>query len=193
MKLNRISLSLILMFCMVLAAMPFITGCGEDDANTPSNTAVESGKLTDVVTAVKAAYGENYFPSMPYDAEMVKELLGIAPELYTEIYAEGPALSFQIDTFIGAEAAEGKADELEAAINAYRDVLVADTFQYPANQLKIQASKVYRVDNYVFFVMLGTISEEAMQGEEGAVIALWEEQNVIAKDAIESTLGASVQ
>ena len=37
---------------------------------------------------------------------------------------------------------------------------IQDTCQYPMNQLKIQASKVYVKGNYVCFIMLGTISNK---------------------------------
>lgn len=151
-----------------------------------------SGKLNDVYNEVKAAYGENYLPSMAYDEASISEGLGIDKSLYKEIIAEAPMISIQVDTFIAAEAAEGKAGELETAVKAYRQKLLEDTRQYPVNQLKISASKVYRVDDYVFFVMLGSIGSEETNEDEGKVIELWKKQNEIAKEKIEKVLGKEV-
>lgn len=49
-------------------------------------------------------------------------------------------ISTFVETFIGVQAKDGKGDDVEAALNAYRDRLVGDTMQYPMNIAKIQAS-----------------------------------------------------
>ena len=57
------------------------------------------------------------------------------------------------------------------------------------NLLKIQASKVETVGDYVFFVMLGTIDEMAYT-EDSDMIKAYEEQNQIALDIIKKEIEA---
>lgn len=63
--------------------------------------------------------------------------------------------------------------ENPVGIKKYREELIQDTCQYPMNQLKIQASKVYVKGNYVCFIMLGTISNKQEEQSEDKVIAAY--------------------
>lgn len=116
-------------------------------------------KLLASYEAVKKAMGENYIPSAPIDATQLSEVYGVSEELIENVIAEGPMISVNVDTFIAVKAKEGKGEDVEKALNAYRDVLVADTMQYPMNLAKIQASKVIRDGDYVYFTLVGGIYE----------------------------------
>ena len=94
-------------------------------------------------------------------------------------------ISTFVETFIGAKAKEGKGDEVETALNAYRDRLVNDTMQYPMNIAKIQASQVIRHGDYVFFVMLGAPTDAAMEEGDEAALKSASENNQIAIDIID--------
>ena len=70
-------------------------------------------------------------------------------------------------------------------LNDYRDSQLNGAMQYPMNLPKIEASQVVRHGDYVFFVMLGTPSEEAeVQGEEAALESA-KENTQIAIDIID--------
>jgi hypothetical protein len=149
-----------------------------------------SGNLKKVHTAVKNAYGEQYIPSMALDETAFQELIGVKKELFIEYIAEMPMMSTHVDTFIGVEAKEGKAKEVEALLLAYREKLVSDTMQYPMNVPKIQASKVVAVDDYVFFVLLGEIPMEVLDtGDEAKIKNAAESGVKKAIDAINAALG----
>jgi len=94
-------------------------------------------------------------------------------------------ISTFVETFIGVKAKEGKGEEAEKALNTYRDQLVNDTMQYPMNVAKIQASQVIRHGDYVFFVMLGAPSDEAMEEGDEAALKSAAENNQIAVDIID--------
>ena len=173
-----LALSVLCVLTMILAV-----GCKKESAPEAVNV-----PITDIVEAVKAAYGENYLASMELDATMLEELYGVKPEMYTEIYGAMPMMSAQVDTFIAVRAAEGQADAVEAALNSYRDYLVADTFQYPVNVPKIAGSKVYRNGDYVFYIMLGEMPMEVIDQGDEAAKAHAEEQNQIAIDTINGLL-----
>lgn len=74
--------------------------------------------------------------------------------------------------------------ENPVGIKKYREELIQDTCQYPMNQLKIQASKVYVKGNYVCFIMLGTISNKQEEQSQDKVIAAYKKQNEKAVKAI---------
>ena len=177
-NIKRFVVSVLCVLTMILAV-----GCKKEGASVAANV-----PITDIVEAVKTAYGENYVANMELDATMLEELYGVKPEMYTEVYGAMPMMSAQVDTFIAVRAAEGQADAVEATLNGYRDYLVADTFQYPMNLPKIAGSKVYRNGDYVFFIMLGTMPMEVIDQGDEAAKAHAEEQNQIAIDTINGLL-----
>jgi predicted small lipoprotein YifL len=163
---------------------------GESAADAVEETSSEANasetELDKIHQAVKDAYGDKYIPSMEISTEELDGAYGITPDLYEEHITEGPMISVHVDLFLGFKAAEGKADELEQRLNDYRDMLLDNSLQYPSNISKIEASEVVRHDDYVFFIMLGTASEEALnQGEEAALESSMEE-NKKAIDAIDN-------
>lgn len=149
-----------------------------------------SGEMEAIKKAVVDAVGGNYFPNMMIDAELLGSMYGVSSDLYDDYMGEMPMISANVDALVVVKAKEGKAADVEDALNAYRDSLVNSTMQYPSNIGKIQASAVQTYGNYVCFVMLGgDITEQEAEGEE-AVITFCQEQNQLALDAIE---GAVVQ
>lgn len=165
----------------ILCILLFVTGC--------QSSAQPNASLQEVYQAVKDAYGDNYAPDVAYTEEQIEEILGIKPELYTEIYAEVPMISARADCFIAAQAADGKADELEQAVEAYRENLVSNSMQYPMNQPLVQSSQVVRTGDYVFFVLLGDIPMEVYEtGDDAAILEAAQEQIQIGVDAIKQAV-----
>lgn len=93
-------------------------------------------------------------------------------------------ISVHVDTFVAIRAKEGKGGDVEKLLGDYRTRLVDDSMQYPMNISKVQASEVVRHGDYVFFVMLGTASEEAQEQGEEAALQSAQEENKKAVDAI---------
>ena len=143
---------------------------------------------TDGMEAVKKAVtdllGEDYFPNMPLDPEMLEQMVGITPDMYEDYLAEVPMISANVDTLIVVKAAEGQADTVEATLNAYRDTKVGDTMQYPQNVGKIQASKVGRAGDYVIFTLLGGELGDLLDQGDDVVIAHCQEINDSVIEAI---------
>ncbi len=174
-----------------------MTACNKNDDNntttttTPELTTPESTtppvtvELSVIHEAVKAAYGEMYFPNMPLDPEYIASMKSISADLYSEYIVEIPMISANADEFMAFKAAEGKADQLETALNAYKDYLINESFQYPTNKVRVQASEVIRHGDYMFFVLLGGgISIETEGLGEDAMLKEAEEQVQIGVDVI---------
>ena len=164
-----------------------ITGCSSSPSTneTTAQETVVNVSLDDVLSDIKETYGENYIPNTPADDQMMSDVVGLSPELCESYVAEMPMISTFVETFIGAKAKEGKGDEVETALNAYRDRLVNDTMQYPMNIAKIQASQVIRHGDYVFFVMLGAPTDASMEEGDEAALNSAKENNQIAIDIID--------
>ena len=175
---------------LVLTAIS-LTACGgkKGPDNGGSGTVAESTQaitvdLEKVHQAVKDVYGENYIPSAANDAQALNDIFGVPADLYEEFIAEGPMISVHVDTFVAIRAKEGKGGDVEKLLGDYRTRLVEDSMQYPMNISKVQASEVVRHGDYVFFVMLGTASEEAQEQGEEAALQSAQEENKKAVDAI---------
>lgn len=188
----------IMMIAAVAATtLTVMTGCQAKPAKdaTQATTQVETQEttketvtakevdMTELYTAVKEAYGDEYIPSMPYDEQAMKELFGISADLYDGYIAEGPMISVHVDNFVMVEAKEGKGEQVEQILVQYRETLLTESLQYPMNMPKIEASQVIRHDDYVFFVMLGGATEGAE--DEAAALAAAKEGNQIGIDVID--------
>ncbi len=143
-----------------------------------------SQEMTAVRDAIVDALGENYWPNMAITPQMLEDTFGIASDLYDDYMGEMPMISTNVDTLLIIKAKSDKVDEVEEALNTYRDHLVNDTMQYPMNMGKIQASRIERIGSYVCFVQLGADTTAASESGEEAVITHCQEQNELVIEII---------
>lgn len=182
--------------------LALITGCSKEDKKTPSTneetnasgnqeTDKENGDtvqedsnnannsdvtVDDILNAIKAAYGEDYLPNMEITPDFLEAEFGLTPDMYEAVKAEQPMMSTHADRVVIVKAAQGRADDVEAALNTARENKINDTLQYPMNLPKINAAKVVRNGDFVCFLLLGSTnnnmdasSEEAKQFAENEV------------------------
>lgn len=155
---------------------------------TDSDSAVKDVPVSEIHTAVKDAYGDTYYPNMDYDAQALESIFGVKADWYDEFVAQGPMISASVDTFVAVKAKTDNVKDVETALNSYRDYLVNDSMQYPTNKIKIQASEVLTVGNYVFFILLGDIPMDVEEQGDDAILSTAKEQAQIAVDAINGVL-----
>ena len=179
---------LIIVVLGVILALTVVNRQNNAQGETGAETVQNSPEPDAVYEAVKAAYGENYLPNMRLTDEEAEVRYGITSDLYKSVIAEVPMISAQVDELVIVQARDEAArDTLQEALTAYQDMLKADTFQYPANQLKIQASNVYVKGDYVCFIMLGVLDNETtQQADEGKVIEAYRAENEKAVAAIDA-------
>lgn len=97
-------------------------------------------------------------------------------------------MSAHVDTLVIAKA-KNKASKkkIKKKLTDYRAGLIKDTCQYPMNLLKIQASRVYEKDNYVFFIMLGQVDSKIQEtATEEQIIKAYKAENKKAVSVINS-------
>lgn len=146
-------------------------------AKTPS--------INKVYEAVKNAYGDGYTPNTSVSKEDISKRYGISSKWYSSAIAEVPMISTNADTLIIVKAKNSNSKKkIKAALKNYQEKLMEDTHQYPMNQLKIQASRIYVKGSYVCFIMLGSISNKQEEQSEEKVIAAYKKQNEKAVKAI---------
>lgn len=144
--------------------------------------------MTDLKKAIVETLGENYWPTYMVDPATLEAAFGITSDMYDDYLAEMPMISAHVDTLVVIQAKEDKVDEVEEALEAYREALVNDTLQYPMNVGKIQASRIETIGNYVCFVQLGADITEASESGDEAVITHCQEQNELVIEVIGQTV-----
>lgn len=202
----------VLMLAMVMSVSVIACGGKNTNDNNDANAGTESGAtdnnagngttgdnaaddesvfgdvpMADLKTAVTDVLGENYWPAMALDAQMLSDMCGITEDMYDDFLAEMPMMSAHIDTMIIIKAKDGQVEAVEEAMNTYRDGLVENSL-YPSHVAKSQASRIEVFDNYVCFVLLGGDTSSVEEQGEEAIITYCHEQNEKAIDAIRTTL-----
>lgn len=195
--------------CSVLS----MAGCGsnnnkgssEASRNTQSSTATTvettatqeetfdasngwSENMQNIKDAIVDALGDDYWPDTSVDPDMLEGNFGISSDLYADYLAEVPMISGNVDTILIIKAKDGKLEDVEKAVHAYRDRMVEDTMQYPMNIGKIQASRIETFGDYVCFVQLGGDAVDKYEQSEEAVITECREQNELVLEIISNNI-----
>ena len=156
------------------------------DTDASDNEEADTSSTTDVILGkIREAYGDDYLPNELIPGEMIESVFGLTEDMYSAVTAEMPMISAYPDTVVVVEAKEGKIDDVEAALNAYRDYQVNEALQYPMNVAKVNASKVVKNGNFVAFIMAGAIDERGDVSDED-MASFAQEQTQIGIDAFNS-------
>ena len=169
---------LIACLCVVEAAsvvVPFSEPVTVEAATKKTSKKKKTPNLNKVYNAVKDAYGKDYIPNSKLSKDEVNARYGLKKEWYSGVVAELPMISVNADELVIVKA---------KSVDSKKKILMENMHQYPANQLKVQASKVYVKGNYVCFFVLGSIDSKTEQKSDEKVIAAYKKQNEKAVNAI---------
>ena len=165
-------LAIMLAASLLSTSVPAI--CNITDTKTIAEAAKKKKKAPTIKKlhkAIAAQYGEDFVVNVALSKEEIKTRYGIAPSWYTDISAEVPMISANVDTLIIAKSKNATTKKkIKDKLVKYRKSLIADTMQYPMNVMKIQASKVYVKGDYVFFIMLGFLDAETEESGDDALM-----------------------
>lgn len=148
-----------------------LTGSGTDSSD-PVGSA-DGADIQRLYSELKSTYGENYYPTNRLDANELEEQFGITTDMYSEFIADTSSETDVPDTLVIIKALEGKEQDVEDKLNEYRDSLLNDA-NWETSREKIEASRVHRNGAYVFYVMLGDVTDDTLSGE-GLMEALGKE------------------
>lgn len=179
---------LIACLCVVEAAsvvVPFSEPVTVEAATKKTSKKKKTPNLNKVYNAVKDAYGKDYTPNVKLSKDEVNARYGLKKEWYSGVVAELPMISVNADELVIVKAKDADSKKkIKNALKQYQKNLMENMHQYPANLLKVQASKVYVKGNYVCFFVLGDIDSKTEQKSDEKVIAAYKKQNEKAVNAI---------
>lgn len=159
----------LLALCLIFS----LTACQKEATKT-----IDLNALCD---EIKEAYGDSYLPTAPMEGTDLNTRYGLTDDMYTELIAEFPMISINVDEFVAVHAAEGKGEDVKAALDAYQKNLQENTMQYPMNIPKIQASQVITHGDYTFFVMLSFMDESSENGDTTSMDDAMSEEEALKK------------
>lgn len=183
-------MALVLAFVCAAGAFSAVTTV-EHPVTMEAATKKKAPSINQVYSAVKKAYGNKYLPNYRLnqepDKDEIKIRYGISKSWYTSAIAEVPMITAHADELVIVKAKNtASKKKIKSALLSYQKQLKNDTLQYPQNQLKIQASRVYVKGDYVCFFVLGSISNsQADQADESKVIAAYKAETAKAVKAIQ--------
>lgn len=143
--------------------------------------------LSKVYNAVKKAYGKDYLPNTRLKKDEIKSRYGIPSSWYKGAVAEVPMISAQADELVIVKAKNADAKKkIKSALVDYRKWLQEESFQYPMNEPKVKAARIYVKGDYVCLFVLGTIDQKVASGDDDAKkIEAYKAQNAKAVKAIQ--------
>lgn len=185
---KKLIVMLIACLCVVEAAsvvVPLSEPVTVEAATKKTSKKKKTPNLNKVYNAVKDAYGKDYIPDIKLSKDEVNVRYGLKKEWYSGVVAELPMISVNADELVIVKAKDADSKKkIKNALKQYQKNLMENMHQYPANQLKVQASKVYVKGNYVCFFVLGSIDSKTEQKSDEKVIAAYKKQNEKAVNAI---------
>lgn len=157
----------------------------ETDVTEPADEVISAA---DSIAAVLIdTYGEAYLATQMMDASMIEMMYGITADMYDDCFAAMPMMMGHVDEVVMLHAAD-TAPLLEK-LNARKDALANDMFQYPANLPRLAAIDVVDFENgWVGLFILGGQADIALQEEWGEdtdkAVTYYTEQNKKGIDAL---------
>lgn len=145
-------------------------------------------ELENARAAVKEVMGEQYWPDIAVEWDLLEQRTGLSSELYEGILAEASEDTLSGDVFLMVRAKEEQVDAVAKVLEDYREILLKEAEGSPADAGKAQASRIEKIGNYVCFIQLGADVEDwAKQGRE-SVMDHCLEQNELAIEVIRNTV-----
>ena len=191
------------MMYLGLVAIFLLTACGnaQDTGKEQNETREETGNqanpgddiyggvpMEDLRAAVLEVLGTNYWPDNHVPETDFQEKYGFTQDMYEDYFAEEALVETSADTLVIVKAAAGRVEEVEKALNDYRQSQVDRTDTTPENAVKHNASRIEIFGSYVCFVQLGADLTTLMEQGEEAVMTRCQEENEKALDAIRTAL-----
>ena len=179
-------MAIMLALSCVAGSFSAVTAAGQP-VTVEAATKKKAPSLNKVYHAVKNAYGKNYLPNVRLSKDEIKSRYGISSSWYSGAIAEVPMISAQADELVIVKAKNTDAKKkIKRALTDYRKWLQEESFQYPMNQPKVQAARIYVKGDYVCLFVLGTIDKKIADGtDDDKKVDAYKTENAKAVKAIQ--------
>ena len=161
---------------------------------TPVANVNPAQMVQNVAQALKETYGTMYLPDMQMqqDEMYMTDTLGLNTSWYDAAYVEIPMISFGADKFIIIHPTEGNLENVQNAINKFREDQIADTKQYPSTMNQRQAALTATLGDYVcYMIFTGTVGD-MMFDDDAVAIEAYTEANAMAKDIVAAVISGEM-
>lgn len=196
-----------LAIAVMTAAVAMFAACGntEDTGNTgtptptptteaqetPTPTIEPKDMINNIHQAVQEAYGDAYQPSVEMDEYFMTETLKLDTSWYDAAFAEGMMMAIIPDTFIVIHPTEGNLENVQKALEAYRETLVSNSW-YPTTVIRAQGAVTGTVGEYVYFVVLTSSVDDTLYETEEEMIEACKEGTKLAVSTIEGVISGDI-
>jgi len=176
---------------LVVAMVLSFAACGSKKPE--ANTLKEGVKLSDVIDAVNAKFSEKYGSDysavamgMPIEEQYIADFLELDSSVYEEFAGDISMSMTNSDAFFVIKAKEGKAEQVQQALEKRLADLVAQYEFYPVSGSfeRAQEGEVYVKGDYVFLIVVGVLTDSNMDSPD------FSEDVKMTKETIDSMFNA---
>lgn len=166
------------------------------DGPTQPEAGVDHAQMVqNIYQAVVETYGQMYLPDMRADEFILKDTLKLDASWYDAAIVEIPMMSNKVDMFAIFHATEGNLENIKNAMDAYKNYLVNDSFQYPMNMPKVQSAVVEVLDDeyVVFSILSGLAYVDMEETDEAVLISAYEESSRVAVEVAAMVISGEME
>lgn len=160
----------------------------------PEATVDHNQMIQNVAQFLKESFGSMYVPDMQMqeDAAYMQDTLGLDASWYDAAYVEVPMMSFGADKFIMIHPTEGNLENVQNAMESYKQAQIADTFQYPSTMTQRQAALVATIGDYVCYMIFTGFAGDLWEMDEASQIQAYAEANDQVKQMIAAVVSGEI-
>ena len=161
---------------------------------TPVETVDHNQMIQNVAQFLKETFGASYVPDMQMqsDEAYMKDTLGLDASWYDAAYVEVPMMSFGADKFIMIHPTEGNLENVQNAMENYKQAQIADTFQYPSTMTQRQAALVATIGDYVCYMIFTGFVGDLWEVDEATQIQTYADANEQVKQMIAAVVSGKI-
>ena len=166
----------------------------EAPTEAPEATVDHNQMIQNVAQFLKESFGSMYVPDMQMqeDAAYMQDTLGLDASWYDAAYVEVPMMSFGADKFIMIHPTEGNLENVQNAMESYKQAQIADTFQYPSTMTQRQAALVATIGDYVCYMIFTGFAGDLWEMDEASQIQAYAEANNQVKQMIAAVVSGEI-
>lgn len=146
--------------CIVLSVLLLLSFAACNDTTKEVNTSPE-----EIEQAIANALGDGYLATEPFDKETLVDYFGLDGDKIESFSAKIAMMSAHNDIVVILKTTDGYADEAVNIFNEFYGNKVKYGMSYPMNLPKLLSARIFKIDDYVMFIIAGSYYDG--EDEEG--------------------------
>ena len=160
----------------------------------PEVTVDHNQMIQNVAQYLKETFDATYAPDMQMqeDEAYMKDELGLDASWYDAAYVEVPMMSFGADKFIMIHPTEGNLENVQNAMESYKQAQIEDTRQYPSTIPQRQAALVTTIGDYVCYMIFTGFVGDLWEADTATQIQMYSDANEQVKQMIAAVVSGEI-